>query len=44
MLNDGSGYFLYHSIGQYPGKTADLAIAMADFSSVWGAKDDAQWA
>ena len=44
MLNDGSGYFLYHSIGQYPGKTADLAIAMADFASVWGANDDAQWA
>ncbi len=19
-MNDGSGYFLYHSIGQYPGK------------------------
>ncbi len=44
MLNDGSGYFLYHSIGQYPGKTAALADAMADFASVWGANDDAQWA
>lgn len=44
MLKDGSGYFLYHSIGQYPGKTAALADAMAEFATVWGANDDAQWA
>lgn len=36
-------YFLYHSIGQYPGKAEDLARAMADFAAVWGAADDAQW-
>jgi selenocysteine lyase/cysteine desulfurase len=36
-------YFLYHSIGQYPGKTADLSRAMAEFAAVWGAADDAQW-
>ncbi len=36
-------YFLYHSIGQYPGKSADLARAMADFAAVWGAADDGQW-
>lgn len=36
-------YFLYHSIGQYPGKTEDLARAMAHFASAWGAHDDAQW-
>ena len=37
-------YFLYHSIGQYPGKARDLAAAMAEFASIWGAEDDAQWA
>lgn len=36
-------YFLYHSIGQYPGKEADLARAMADFAAVWAAPNDAQW-
>ena len=43
MQNDGSGYFLYHSIGQYPGKGPDLAAAMAEFAGIWGAHDDAQW-
>ena len=37
-------YFLYHSIGQYPGKARDLAAAMAGFAEVWGAADDGQWA
>ncbi|MEM6464197.1 MAG: aminotransferase class V-fold PLP-dependent enzyme [Pseudomonadota bacterium] len=37
------GYFLYHSIGQYPGKAADLAAAMAEFAAVWGASNDEQW-
>lgn len=44
MQRDGSGYFLYHSIGQYPGKADDLAAAMAEFANVWAANDDAQWA
>lgn len=42
-LPDGAAYFLYHSIGQYPGKTADLARAMAEFAGVWGRADTAQW-
>ncbi len=37
-------YFLYHSIGMYPGKARDLAGAMAEFAFVWGRPDDAQWA
>ncbi len=37
-------YFLYHSIGIYPGKARDLAGAMAEFAFVWGRPDDAQWA
>ncbi len=37
------GYFLYHSIGIYPGKEEDLAQAMAEFSQVWSAPNDKQW-
>lgn len=37
-------YFLYHSIGMYPGKARDIAAAMADFAVVWGTADDSQWA
>ena len=37
-------YFLYHSIGMYPGKARDIAGAMAEFAFVWGQPDDAQWA
>lgn len=36
-------YFLYHSIGMYPGKDADIARAMAEFATVWGRSDDSQW-
>ena len=43
MTSEGSGYFLYHSIGQYPGKADALAQAMAEFAQVWGAPEDAQW-
>jgi selenocysteine lyase/cysteine desulfurase len=43
-MTDGSGYFLYHSIGQYPGKAAAMSAAMAEFAEVWGANDDGQWA
>ena len=43
MIFEVSGYFLYHSIGQYPGKADALAQAMAEFAQVWGAPDDAQW-
>jgi selenocysteine lyase/cysteine desulfurase len=42
-MPDDSGYFLYHSIGQYPGKAKDLARAMAEFAEVWAACDDGQW-
>ena len=42
--NTGSaGYFLYHSIGMYPGKEDDLNRAMARFSQAWSATDDRQW-
>lgn len=40
----GESYFLYHSIGQYPGKARDLAGAMAEFALNWGTADDGQWA
>ena len=37
------GYFLYHSIGMYPGKDEDMARAMTEFARVWSAPDDKQW-
>jgi len=43
MTTREDGYFLYHSIGQYPGKEADLAAAMTEFGAVWSASDDRQW-
>ena len=36
-------YFLYHSIGMYPGKAQDLTRALTDFAGVWGRADDSQW-
>lgn len=36
-------YFLYHSIGMYPGKDRDLGRALAEFGQVWGRADDSQW-
>ena len=42
-MTDGSGYFLYHSIGQYPGKAEALAAGMTEYANVWGAADDGQW-
>tara|TARA_R110002020_G_scaffold14638_1_gene51798 strand:+ start:2690 stop:3850 length:1161 start_codon:yes stop_codon:yes gene_type:complete len=41
--NDGSGYMLYHSIGQYPGKAEDMTRALTAFAECWGAPNDEQW-
>lgn len=38
-----AGYFLYHSIGMYPGKEEELAAATAEFAEIWAAPDDKQW-
>ena len=44
LTNSGhSGYFLYHSIGMYPGKERELALAMSDFAKSWSAANDKQW-
>lgn len=40
---DGSGYFLYHSIGMYPGKAEEMGAALAGFAGLWGRFDGAQW-
>ena len=37
------GYFLYHSIGMYPGKEQDMTDAAAEFSEIWSAANDKQW-
>jgi kynureninase len=42
-IMSGDSYFLYHSIGQYPGKARDIAGAMAEFAVTWAAPDDGQW-
>ena len=41
---DGSGYFLYHSIGMFPGKAERVRSALADLAALWGTAHDAQWA
>ena len=38
-----AGYFVYHSIGLYPGKEEEQAAAMAEFARIWAAPDDRQW-
>lgn len=40
---DGSAYFLYHSIGMYPGKAEAMATGLSEFAASWGAFDDGQW-
>jgi selenocysteine lyase/cysteine desulfurase len=42
--DDASGYFLYHSIGMFPGKAARIGEALARVATIWGTPDDAQWA
>ncbi|NKB27264.1 MAG: aminotransferase class V-fold PLP-dependent enzyme [Rhodobacteraceae bacterium] len=37
------GYFLYHSIGQYPEKAAEMTAALSEYASIWAAGDDSQW-
>lgn len=39
----GEAYFLYHSIGQYPGKAEAMAAALAEFARGWSACDDGPW-
>lgn len=38
-----SGYFLYHSIGTFPGKADAMAAALSNFAVLWSAEDDGQW-
>jgi selenocysteine lyase/cysteine desulfurase len=38
-----SGYFLYHSIGTFPGKEEALRDELARFARFWSRTDDAQW-
>ena len=43
VTSDGSGYFLYHSIGMFPGKDERIAEALARVATFWGTPNDAQW-
>jgi kynureninase len=40
---DGSGYFLYHSIGMFPGKEAAIAEGLRKYAHLWSVPDDSQW-
>ena len=42
-MTDDPAYFLYHSIGLYPDKAEEMAVALTTFSQTWGATDDGQW-
>ena len=41
--HDGSGYFLYHSVGMFPGKAGKLRDALTEIGQLWGTPHDAQW-
>jgi selenocysteine lyase/cysteine desulfurase len=38
-----SGYFLYHSIGTFPGKAEKVKTALERYSDIWSAENDEQW-
>lgn len=38
-----SGYFLYHSIGTFPGKAQAVSASLSSFARLWSAEDDSQW-
>ena len=38
-----SGYFLYHSIGTFPGKAQAVTTALSSFAELWSSEDDGQW-
>jgi selenocysteine lyase/cysteine desulfurase len=38
-----SGYFLYHSIGTFPGKEAAVRDELGRFAAFWSSEQDAQW-
>jgi Selenocysteine lyase len=40
---DGSRYFLYHSIGMFPGKEALIAEGLRKYAHLWSTPDDSQW-
>jgi kynureninase len=41
--SDGSGYMLYHSVGQYAGKAHSMAAAMAEFANNWSSIEGGHW-
>jgi kynureninase len=43
MSPEASGYFLYHSIGLFPGKSERVAAALARVADLWGSAHDDQW-
>jgi kynureninase len=40
---DGSAYFLYHSIGMFPGKGRLIEEGLRTYAQLWSVPNDAQW-
>lgn len=40
---DGSGYFLYHSIGMFAGKDRLLEQGLRTYAQLWSTPNDSQW-
>lgn len=40
---DGSAYFLYHSIGMFPAKGRLIADGLRTYAQLWSTLDDSQW-
>lgn len=40
---DGSGYFLYHSIGMFRGKQQLIEQGLSAYARLWSTADDSQW-
>ena len=41
--DDGSAYFLNHSIGMFPGKDRLIEAGLSAYTRLWSTPDDAQW-
>lgn len=41
--SDGSGYFLYHSIGMFAGKGRLLEEGLRAYAQLWSVPNDSQW-
>jgi selenocysteine lyase/cysteine desulfurase len=43
VLDEGAGYFLYHSIGMFRGKQQLIEQGLSEYASLWSTPNDSQW-